>query len=560
VQPSSAGAARSQLRRWAGAAGRWAGKRWLVLALGLTAALPILVAMGCAVAQHWTPVGDNAYVATRAYDVFTSRTPLVGQRSSGASTVVDNTAYSPGPLLFWLMAIPARLPDGIFLMLTMGAVNVAMVMGTVGLALRRGARVLMFATAAAIPVMLASLPAAVYSDIWNPSAPLMPLMLLIFLAWSLACGEYRLLPLAVVVASFAAQTHLAFVGPVVAVMAAAVACGLLLGTLRRWPRRWMVGSLMVLLVCWSAPLLDQATNRPGNLVVLKRSALAEEPSLGFNAAWRAVVHMVGVPPWWLQEDRNALVRANDLAARPGAFQIATAGLVLMALAVCTVAGWRRRRADLCAAGVIGLALCAAVATSAASNPVKSLFNVGYLLRWASPAGMSVWLVLGWSLAMLIGMRWEAPAQWAARWRAPVTAGLVALSTIVATAVAVAENPPQDEPYKPMRAILGQLDAHLPESGGTRVEASSEASYVLTTTFEAGIVYGLRRGSRSVVTAPRVAERLDEEYGHGSYVRVVTVTVDLPPPEGARTLLELTVPELGTSRRVTVSVRSESGRS
>jgi hypothetical protein len=130
-----------------------------VLALGVLAALPIVVAMGCAVAQKWTPLGDNAYVGIRAYDVFTGRTPLVGQRSSGASTVLGDTAYSPGPLLFWLLAIPARLPDGTFLALTMGAVNVASVMGTVALALKRGGWPLAFATALAIPLMLASLPA-----------------------------------------------------------------------------------------------------------------------------------------------------------------------------------------------------------------------------------------------------------------------------------------------------------------------------------------------------------------------------------------------------------------
>ena len=61
--------------------------------------------------------------------------------------------------------------------------------------------------------MLASLPAETYTDIWNSSAPLMPLLLLVFLAWSIACGEYRLLPLAVLVASFTSQSHLTFVAP-----------------------------------------------------------------------------------------------------------------------------------------------------------------------------------------------------------------------------------------------------------------------------------------------------------------------------------------------------------
>ncbi len=42
------------------------------------------------------------------------------------------------------------------------------------LAKRRGGLPLMFATAVVLTVMLASLPAEVYSDTWNPSLPLMP--------------------------------------------------------------------------------------------------------------------------------------------------------------------------------------------------------------------------------------------------------------------------------------------------------------------------------------------------------------------------------------------------
>ena len=61
--------------------------------------------------------------------------------------------------------------------------------------------------------MLASLPAAAYSDVWNPSVPLLSLLLLIFLAWSLGCGEHRLLPVTVLVASFVAATHLSYLPP-----------------------------------------------------------------------------------------------------------------------------------------------------------------------------------------------------------------------------------------------------------------------------------------------------------------------------------------------------------
>jgi hypothetical protein len=77
----------------------WVAERRLVLALGVLAALPVLVAAGYALTNDWVPIGDDAYIGIRAYDVFTGRSPLVGQRSSGASGVLTETAYSPGPLL-----------------------------------------------------------------------------------------------------------------------------------------------------------------------------------------------------------------------------------------------------------------------------------------------------------------------------------------------------------------------------------------------------------------------------------------------------------------------------
>ena len=83
-------------------------------------------------------------------------------------------------------------------------------MCVVALARRRGGSLLMFATALAVVVMCRSLPTEVLSTPFNPGAALLPFTLLIFLCWSLACGEYRLLPITVVVASFVVQCHLTY--------------------------------------------------------------------------------------------------------------------------------------------------------------------------------------------------------------------------------------------------------------------------------------------------------------------------------------------------------------
>ena len=193
----------------------------LALAVGLCAAVPVIAATVHGLVDGWLPAGDQANIATRAYDVFTSRSSLVGLHSD-ASAAINHDVYSLGPMLFWLLSVPARLASPGSLTLTMGLVNTASIIGAVVLARRRGGRLLMFMTAAAVVLMSRSLAPEVLHDIWNPSAGLFPFTLLIFLCWSVGCGEYRLLALTVLVASFVVQCQLAFVPPSLGMIGVAV--------------------------------------------------------------------------------------------------------------------------------------------------------------------------------------------------------------------------------------------------------------------------------------------------------------------------------------------------
>ena len=166
---------------------------------------------------------DNALIAASALDSLTAEPPLLGPWSSGYTNLLGDDTFHPGPLLFWLLALPGRLLGTPAFVVTAAVVNVLAIVGCVVLARRRGGLGLMVAVAIAIPVMLASVPTAALSDIWNPSLPLLPFMLLVFVAWSLACGEHRLLPLAVLLVSFVAHCHLGFLVPAVAALAVGVA-------------------------------------------------------------------------------------------------------------------------------------------------------------------------------------------------------------------------------------------------------------------------------------------------------------------------------------------------
>ena len=100
----------------------------LALALGLCAAVPVIAATVQALVDGWLPAGDQANIATRAYDVFTSRSSLVGLHSD-ASAAINHDVYSLGPMLFWLLSLPARLASPGWMTLTMGLVNAASIVG-----------------------------------------------------------------------------------------------------------------------------------------------------------------------------------------------------------------------------------------------------------------------------------------------------------------------------------------------------------------------------------------------------------------------------------------------
>src|SRR5450759_1562087 len=79
----------------------------LTLVAGLGAALPVIVSTIRGLHEGATPTGDRAIIATRAYDVFSTHTPLVGQFSA-SSVLYKHVIHSLGPLLYWLLALPAR--------------------------------------------------------------------------------------------------------------------------------------------------------------------------------------------------------------------------------------------------------------------------------------------------------------------------------------------------------------------------------------------------------------------------------------------------------------------
>jgi len=471
------------------------------IAAGLAASIPVLASTINAVNANWVPAGDDGIIATRGWDVLSAHTPNVGQYSEAGLVIAHQIMHSPGPMLYWLIALPARFGSVTSIALTMGIANTLAIIGTVALARRRGGLGLMFAAAIGIALMCQSLPSESLHDIWNPAAGLFPFLLLIFLGWSVACGDVGLLPITALVASFVVQTHLMY-GPPTAVVLGVAAVGLSgawwrrrrlarrgqRGGRRAWP--WALAALAVAAACWTPPAIDQIENSPGNLTLLVRTIEHRGPSLGSKIGWNAVVDSIGVPPWWLsvpatewdrKYDVGALVRPGTTSASaPSAGANASATVILAALGVVAALGMLVLRWDVVGAAVIAFGMCGAIGAEAASNPTSPLLagTLGYTMWWGSELGFFVWLVLAWALWLglstmlrprvrraLHGRSWRTARR--GRVAALGAASAACLGATIGAGVAVAGTQ--------------RADSHVYEYGPTRVLAAALARAIPSAT-------------------------------------------------------------------------------
>ena len=526
------------------------------LAAGVAAAVPVLVSTVHAVSAGWQPAGDDGIIVTRAWDVLTAHSPLIGQYSE-SGLVTGQVVHSPGPLLYWLLALPARFGSPASIAVTMGAMNTLAIVGCVALARRRGGLVLMFATAAAIALMCQALSSESLHDVWNPAAGLFPFLLLIFLCWSVACGDHRLLPLTVLVASFVTQTHLTYVVPTAGMLAVALG-GLIAGAVSRrrskpaeeqpgsafqrarapvW--RWVVAAVLVAGVCWAAPAIDEIEGHPGNLTLIVQTAGNRGATLGAGIGWNAVVRAVGWQPWWLSVPPTAWSHKNDVRATPTSLETDSTLALLAALGLVAIAGFLRRRADLGAAALIGLALWASLDAIVAQTPSVPLLaaTTGYTTWWGAMVGLWVWLVLAWSL--WLSLRWLALASvrlrgavvsWTSRLparsiRAACAVGsLACLGGVVATGAAVAATQKPDShanQYRPIAAIAARLDQVVP--AGQTVRLSLGPSDMSTQPMEPAVRYFLvRHGDRVLANGSHQRLGYYYELEHRPYQWLVVI--------------------------------------
>jgi hypothetical protein len=226
-----------------------------------------------------------------------------------------------------------------------------------------------------------------------------PFLLSAFLMWALACGDLRLLPLAVAVVSFTALQHLSVLPALAVMVAIGTALALWLVVVprvresaeeRRRLLPWLGGAIAAAALLWGPVLLQNLAGKAPNLNALVSFAgSSERPKLGYRVAVRHVVHAIGLPPTLGQTD----LMGDSLFARPGP------GTWLSAAAVLALVGfvtwrWRTTQPQRARLGMMTLALVLAGLVGSAAVPAGHEERRLVFYWWIFPLAAFIAILIG----------------------------------------------------------------------------------------------------------------------------------------------------------------------
>lgn len=354
----------------------------------------VLVSLGVELAHGWRPVGDNAAITARAFQMLTTHPPVLGLLSTAGST--GHPVYDPGPLLFWLLAVPVHLDP------THGALwGAALLAGvTLSVAIEALWSARLWPACGILALAVADmfwLTPSVFENIaWNAYFPLPFFIATLALTWVVGTGRFGWWPVLVFTASVAAQSHLLFSIPCTLLALAAPVIAVAVGT--RPPRlRWLWAGLGVAAACWLAPLLQQVFGGSGNISALFGSQSGQH-ALGSSFALSVIGRIGHLPPIWLTH------QPTDIYAL-GAFETtakAVTGIILLVLLAATAA-WAvvSHRRALAALAVTGFVASVGFVAAVAIFPYAKALSLYYLLDLLWPLGIMIWATVGWGVCSVV---------------------------------------------------------------------------------------------------------------------------------------------------------------
>ena len=430
--------------------------RWILLALIAVLVLPLVVAAVALRTPRWYPVLDLAMTELRLRDVFTSHTPLIGL--PGRIGRFPEQGSHPGPMSFYALWPTWKLFGSSAWGMQVGALvlNAVCVSAAVVIANRRGGLRLAVALAALLALLLNGYGISTLAEPWNPYMPLLWWVVTLLAVWSVVCGDVALLPVAVVAASMAAQTHVPYLGLCLGVGAVAVVSLVLQwrrGERRPEIRRWGLVALALVALLWSPLLIDQATKEPGNLTMLwehfTSPPIEEGEPVGVGEGVELAFRHLDLTALFTGDGDSlgSLARASGDA---GGSVVPGVAVLAVWLAAAVVA-WRRRYEVL---NRLNAVIAAALLLGAYS--MSRIFGKVwyYLMLWSWGTATLLVLSVGWTLARML------PSDSVRRVATASLAGIALVGSALLSIEAARADPPAPQLSEVLAAVMPDVVAAL----------------------------------------------------------------------------------------------------
>lgn len=501
--------------------------RWGVPAvLILVAVLPVLRAAVQGIAAGWWPINDEALSGLAAHDVVSGHPPVMGPRTTTRSESGIET-HHPGPLLYYLWALPQAAAGGRPWGLILGATLLTVVIVAVGVlaAHRLTGPIGASTTAAAFLGLQWAIGPDAGARAFNPNPAAFGTVTLLVLTAALLADRLAYLPAFLLVTSLVIQSHigyLAFTAPLLLGLAVT-------GLLRWWRRRRAIWPLpgwrpptsrrhsraiwwgiALTVVAWLPPLVELFRFSPNNLVqVLAYVRTDRGSTLDTLTAARFGLGIFGpVPGGFVEPGGNGFGASAHMVRHPRSAAGVFAGTVILLLLVTVALGrrpwswlgrrsgraltvWAPRRIETFAAraALLGVAGTGVVVVSLPVSSAETPWN--YLQVWA--VVVSVWAVLGAFVLRLLLVVLERSGRLRI---VPAVAAVPVLALVAALSSPVPTRWNEGEGFK---EAVPQLTAHLED---IERDAQQHPLHVTIDAIDLGGAYE---------AAPAIAYGLKERY-------------------------------------------------
>ncbi len=280
---------------------------------------------------------------------------------------------------------------------------------------------------------------------WNPMIVILPLVLFTILCAAAMDRSTMSLVGALLVGTFIVQTDISTFPLVATLFAVATLTWLttLLGDrtraipsdVRRTPRWWVAGGMILFAAMWTPPVIEQLTNHPGNFTLIYRFFAGNHPGQTFHAALWSVVAANGMIVGGPSEIMSSILGGSP---RHSAITVMAWIVVMLVGMAVTSIGLRQHIRFASGLGALSLLGCGATVV-AVTHVIGPIF--GYLVAWeiAMPIAALIGLgMVGWD-------RSAPPSRLPPRLRPrirrvtsniPLRLALCAVSILVGTVVSV----------------------------------------------------------------------------------------------------------------------------